>query len=346
MKIGIFTDVHWSTTTSILRSKEGKYTTRLNLLIKGMNWANELFAEKGCKFNICAGDFFDKSSCTDEELSAVKEVVWIQPTLFIVGNHESSRAGLEVSSTKALASDKSVGRLPSNIIEKPTLLETDEYQIYLLPYVVESDRKPLKEYLSFFDPNKKHIIFSHNDLRDVQYGAYLNTTGFSLSEIEEVADLYLNGHIHNGQWITEKILNLGSMTAQNFTNDSNVYKYGVWILDTDTLKLEFFENPYSLNFYKFDINKKKDMEALDTIKSNAILSVKCYEPLKDELKLKLLENSNILLSRITYFNDIVIEDGEECTLVKSDHLEQFKNYILENLGTTNIIKEELNEVCK
>ena len=350
MKIGIFTDVHWSVTTSILRSKEGDYSTRLKLLISGMNWANDLFEREGCTMAVCAGDFFDKSTCTDEELSAVQEITWKVPTGFIVGNHESSRADLFVSSTAALGKTWEVpGVLSrnSNIICNPLLINYKDVQLYFLPYVVESDRKPIKDYLLNYDETKKHVIFSHNDLRNVQYGPYLNTTGFSVDEIEAVADLYLNGHIHNGQWITNKILDLGSMTAQNFTNDSFKYKYGVWILDTDTLEVTFYENPFSLNFYKIDIDCKADLNVLDTLKTYAIVSIKCLETLKESVLNKLENNSNLLLTRVTYYN--VADDTEEeteCTLTKSDHLEQFRKYILENLGETNVIKEELNEVCR
>ena len=349
MKIGIFTDVHWSVTTSILRSKAGNYSTRLQLLINGMNWAYDLFEKEGCEMAVCAGDFFDKDVCNDEELSATREVNWKLPTVFVVGNHESSRADLFVSSTAALGKPLTVPGViesDSNIIREPLLLNYKNIQFYFLPYVVESDRKPIKEYLPDYDKSKKHVIFSHNDLRNVQYGPYLNTTGFSVEEIEAVADLYLNGHIHNGQWITDKILDLGSMTAQNFTNDSFKYKYGIWILDTDTLEIKFYENPFSLNFYKLDIESEEDIAVLDTLKSNAIVSIRCLETLKEKLLAK-LDALALLLTRITYYN-IAEESGveTECVLVKSDHLEQFRKYIIENLGETNIIKEELNEICR
>ena len=236
--------------------------------------------------------------------------------------------------------------MPSNIIWEPLLINYKDIQFYFLPYVVESDRKPLKEYLKDYDPTKKHVIFSHNDLRNVQYGPYLNTTGFSIEEIEAVADLYLNGHIHNGQWITNKILNLGSMTAQNFTNDSFKYKYGVWILDTDTLELKFYENPFALNFYKVDIDSEEDINVLDTLKGNAVVSIKCLETLKEKLIAK-LDSLCLLLPRTTYYN--IAEDTgaeTECVLVKSDHLEQFRKYFIDNFGDTKIIREELNEICK
>ena len=49
------------------------------------------------------GDFFDRSAITDEEISALKEIVWNDKLkYFLVGNHESSRADLQTSSTNAL----------------------------------------------------------------------------------------------------------------------------------------------------------------------------------------------------------------------------------------------------
>ena len=42
MKYLIFSDCHWSTYTSILRSRGKKYSTRLEYLIESLNWVNKV----------------------------------------------------------------------------------------------------------------------------------------------------------------------------------------------------------------------------------------------------------------------------------------------------------------
>ena len=345
MKIAIFTDVHWSTNTSIVRQRGDKYSLRLEMLIKGLCWFNELAKKNECGLCVCAGDFFDKSTCNDEELSALKEVNWLDEYHqidFIVGNHESSRQDLEFTSVDALSSDS------FRIIKKVMVENYKDVQIYYLPYITEYDRKPLKEYLIDYDESKKHIIFSHNDIANIQYGGFLSKTGFSVEEIEQCCDLYLNGHIHNSEWITKKILNLGSMTAQNFTNDSFKYKYGAWILDTDTMSLDFFENPYSLNFYKIDVESAEDLSIFKNLKDNAVVSCKCIDSLKDELQKTLSDTKGIITYKIIYTKENVALDAsnEQITLNSKDHLEQFKEYITQTLGLSEVVQQELLEVCK
>ena len=345
MKYLIFSDVHWSTHSSIVRSKGKKYSIRLEFLLKSMNWVNDLAMNKNCDGMICLGDFFDRSNCTDIELSALSEINWNNlPTIFIVGNHESSVVSLEFSTLRVFKGDN------VEIISQPKLLAGQGYDFLFLPYMLENNRKSLTEYLNEFNlsKTKKLIILSHNELAGINYGQFTSTSGFNISEINANCDLYLNGHLHNNEWISSKILNVGSLSAHNFTNDSSRYNYGVWILDTDTMKLEFFENPYAFNFYKVDIESESDLSKLKNLKPNAVVSIKCSNTYKDALKETLEQVKNIVTYKIIYTRDLVsLESQNEITLdLGEDHLEQFKKYILDTLGNDDVVVEELSEVCK
>ena len=59
MNILLYSDVHWSTYSSIIRKRNDKYSVRLDNLIKSMNWIRELSSSYNCKYDICLGDFFD-----------------------------------------------------------------------------------------------------------------------------------------------------------------------------------------------------------------------------------------------------------------------------------------------
>lgn len=346
MKYLLFSDVHWSVNTSIVRSRGEHYSTRLELLIKSMNWLNELAVEQKCDAMICLGDFFDKSVCTDEELSALSKIKWNKlPTKYLVGNHESSVASLEFS-TASVFRNKRV-----EIISEPMMEAEIGYSLLFLPYITEDNRKILKDYITNFVDfsGKPVIVFSHNDIAGIQYGGFTSKTGFGLEEITENCCLFLNGHLHNSEWISDTILNVGSMTAHNFTNDSYRYEYGVWTLDTKTLKLEFFENPYSLNFYKIDINTEDDIKKLYKLKSNAVLSVKCLDTLADMTRQVLDSIKDIVSYKLILYSNVVNDLGELNTVeLSSDHLLKFKEFILsrDDIENVDIFKEELLEVCK
>lgn len=346
MKICIYSDVHWNTSSSLIRSRGEKYSIRLEHLINSVNWVNTIAEKNNCTYMICAGDFMDKTQLVDEELTALKEISWNNiPCYFLCGNHESSVSDLHFCTTKALESSNHI------IIDKLFVLKTIDCDFLFLPYVSEFDRQPLANYIKeaqLETHTKPLIIISHNDIAGINYAGFENKTGFSITEIEENCDLYLNGHIHNSNWITPKILNLGSFSAHNFTNDSLHYNYGIWILDTETLKLEFIDNPFGFNFYKLDIDDDKDINRLSKLKPNSIISVRCNSIIYPRVKAILEATSNIIEHRIT-----VTKTTEELTdtvtsiaELQVDHLDKFIECCRANITNDDTLELELAEICK
>lgn len=118
MKVLIFTDNHFCETSSILRQFGTKYALRLENQILSLNWVEKTAEKNGCEAVICAGDFFDKSSLTDQELTALRDIKWSKlPHYFLVGNHESSTHELSINSTKAVASKT------RQVISEPTTID-------------------------------------------------------------------------------------------------------------------------------------------------------------------------------------------------------------------------------
>jgi DNA repair exonuclease SbcCD nuclease subunit len=342
MKILLFSDVHWSKTSSIVKGLGNNYTQRLEYLIKSMNWVNELCEQENCDFMICAGDMMDKSSCNDMELTALKDIQWNnKDCYFLCGNHESSVMDLRYSSLKVLESKNHY------IINKPFNLKLDDSQIHFIPYVEESIRESIQNYLIDIDKSKKQIIISHNDIMGINYGGFESKIGFSIEEIEKFSDIYLIGHLHNSAYITKKILNLGSLSAHNFTNDSFNYKYGAWILDTSTLQCTFFENPYAFNFYNIEINDNVDITKLGGLKNNAVVSIKCNIDILDNVKDALSNLNNVIQYRVTTFR--INKDVNEVDKVEDfsvDYLEKFKEFCMMSIDNKSVLKEELSEVLK
>lgn len=344
MKVAVCGDIHISKTSSIIKSRGEKYSTRIENCLKSINWFEQVAKEKGCGMEIFLGDTFDKSILDDEILTAIKDIDWNAniPHYFIVGNHESSVNGLQYNSAKALE-----GGLRSIVSEDDCSVDIDNTQLHFLPYIIESDRKPLKDYLNINPQCNKQIIFSHNDIKGIQLGPVVSKTGFEIDEIEKNCDLFINGHLHNGNKVGNKIVNLGILTGQTLNEDASKYPHNIMILDTNTLQYELIENPYAFNFYNIEINNNLDITKLGGLKNNAVVSIKCNIEILDNVKDALQSLNNIIQYRITTFR--VNKEVKEITKVEDfsiNYLEKFKEFSLSAIGNNEIVNQELCEVMK
>lgn len=349
MKCLIYTDNHFCSYSSIIRGRGKNYSIRLENQINSLNWVEALAEETGCEKIICLGDFFDSSSLTAEELTALTEIKWNKSIehIFLVGNHEIGTHDSAYNSTTALSKY-------GMVISKPSMDCGFGYELYYLPYIIESDRKPLAEYIDNLQKEfyagcmttqevKRKIILSHNDIAGIRYGQFESKNGFKLEEIDKNCSLYLNGHLHNQQQINDKILNLGNLTGQNFSEDATKYSHCVGILDTDTLKVDLINNPYAFNFYKIDILDEKAINKLDTCKDNSVLSIRSTSNIVSRLKDKLKGSDSVVTYRITTIIEHSSKEVEK-SFQSVDHIAQFKQFITEHLGNSNTLNDILQEI--
>ena len=346
MKILLFTDLHMCPRASIISKWGIKYPVRLENCIESVNWLERVAEEYKCEYIINLGDFFDKPDLSSETITAIKDIQWSDIMHYsLVGNHDASTSSLIFNSANSFAADRHV------IISEPQVMFLDDCDILFLPYVVECDRKPLDQY--FLDKNSKpintgkpRVILSHNDIRGIQLGPVVSKTGFSIEEIEANCDIFCNGHLHNGQAITTKVVNLGNLTGKDFGEDAFKYNHNVAILDTKTMELSFIENPHAFNFYKLQIEAEADLEQLCWLKTNAVVSVKCDSTLVDETKQMITKLSNITESRIIVTKKH--EETAECSEIdlSVDHLARFVECCRANIEVSAILEEELAEICK
>lgn len=344
MKIGISSDWHISQFSSIVRSFGKKHSTRLEHLINSINWAEELFENNGCYAHICLGDAFDKSELNAAEISALKDIEWGKMLhYFVVGNHEMASSDLSKNSTNLFK------LMPHcNVIYKPSMLTFDNVFVFVLPYILNANRKELKEYINPYNV-KPDVILSHNDLAGIQMGQFISKEGFSIEEIKENCSLFINGHLHNGAKIDDGIYNIGNLCGQNFSEDAFNYSHNVWILDTDTKEIKTFENPYSFNFYKIDCSNDDESSIeikLNSLKNNAVVTIKCKVDKYNFVKTLLSKISNVIESRVIveYENETNSENIVESLSI--DHLNQFEKYIKEKFEFSDVLIQELSEVLK
>ena len=282
---------------------------------------------------------------TDEEISALREIKWNDiKKYFVVGNHESAQHELTFTTMQAIDN----GNI--SIINRPTGIVIEDNTYYFIPYFIDSDRPSFKEMIDDMkvESRGKKIVFSHNDIAGINYAGFISKSGFNKEEIESSCDLFLNGHLHNGQKISDKIYNLGSFSAHNFTNDSFNYKYGAWILDTDDMSLEFIENPFSLNFYKLSIVEESDLKQLSKINNNSVLSIRYSTHLANELESELskIKEKLIVTPRMMAIRETA--DAAEIKIqdLRSNHLERLVTFCRQALTNSDILEAELAELCK
>lgn len=350
MRLFIFGDCHWSSYSSIVRSRGEKYSTRLENLIKTMSWIEVEAVTKGCDTIVCLGDFFDQSELGAESITALQEVPWSEiPHWFIVGNHEMGRGNLEHSSSHLF------NLLPTaSVIDEVKFFNTNDTTIVSIPYILESNRKPLKEYLGNYPLKENVIILSHNDIAGIQMGQFMSTTGFSIEEIEENCNLFLNGHLHNGTEIGKKIINVGNITGQNFSEDAFNYSHKAYILDTDEKSLEPIDNPHAMNFYKVDftnlrpiIDDMKIQNTLSSLKYPAVATIKINPDINFIVRDLLSTCENIIECRLITDGVKGAEPIESTNNeINLDHIQKFQMYVMENIGKDELTLNELERVSK
>ena len=343
MKIGIVGDIHWSRYSSILRQRGDKYSVRLENCIKSINWAEKLFEQVKCDNVVYLGDFFDSSELNSEEITAIKDIEWnCIEHHFLVGNHEMGINDLSYSSSHLfnyihMGANSSI----SYIEDKPITSIYNDIDLVYIPYILEENRKPLIEYMT--DNSHKKIVFSHNDIAGIQMGKFISKNGFTIEEIKNNCDLFINGHLHNGAKVDDGIINVGNLTGQNFSEDAFTYDHCAMILDTDTMRIEVYENPYAINFYKIDTTTQKFN--IEELKNNAIVTIKTTQEEQYKYKQILDDSDKVITSRLIIAPSDNTNTTNNCKeILAVNHLDKFSEYVLNTLGTSDVVKQELGEV--
>ena len=331
MKICVFGDVHWSQYSSIVRQRGERFSIRLENLIQSMNWVEDMTREYNCDMCISLGDFFDTSTIDAESITALREVNWNEiQHIIVAGNHEMARADNQYSSANILS------LLPFvEVVTVPKQIRLCENtNLMFLPYVLEPDKCNISE---LFTKNNIDYMFSHNDLKGVNYGSFVSKTGFSVDDISAVCDRCFNGHIHNEGVCGDNIINVGNLTGQNFSEDATKYSHKIIILDTETDDITILENPYAMNFYKVD-------DLSDVRKDNAVVTLKTSDMSQKE---NLKNMKNVIAYKVIAD---VKKTGKKVSgvsnkdVINIDHLKMFSDYVHNNMGDTEIINQELSEV--
>lgn len=354
MKVLVCGDVHFSSTSSIVRRKGKFFSERLENCIASINYVESCAVGSGCDYIIYLGDFFDKPVLNAEELTALQSIQWSPiKKIFLVGNHEMASSDLSLSSAHLF------NLIPnSTVIDSPNGMVGFGCRFMFLPYILESDRKTVEDYFNelFMTPGmfetqetKTTYIFSHNDIKGVQMGNFVSEEGFSVEDIENNCSICFNGHLHNRGYVGSKIKNVGNLTGQNFSEDATKYRHMFDILDTVTGEVKEFVNPFAFNFVKFEIYNQENFSSASQFcneSDNLVVSAKCVDSIVSDLRKFLSECERVCEYRVI----TILEDEAETNntfeeLVDTDHISEFTKYIRSVLGNNTIVNAELQKVA-
>lgn len=319
-KILFCTDNHLCPKSSVISGRGEKFSDRLENQIECIRWVDSFGLPV-----IHLGDFMNNSTILAEDQFCIDELKpYIKEWVFLRGNHEYS-GNFDV-----------LGALGGTCIRVPTEANLGGLKTLFLPFNSEE-----KDIQGHYD-----LILGHIGLEGIPFGA----KGFKPELIENSCEIFLNGHLHNRHKIGFNKWNMGSLTAQNFSDDCLEYRKGIVILDTEKRSLEFIENPYAYNFYKFTweeyLRKYKDTAVGEAIRgSHSCISMSC----KAGDKAKIIdygEFSKVYYLRISEEIKPLTTKEEVKLPEQIDHLQKFRSSFIERAGESELVLSELGEVLK
>lgn len=337
-KFLIYSDCHFSQYSSIVRSMGNKYSKRLHNLINSISWAEHLADELNCDGVINLGDFFDRPELNSMEITALQDVYFSnKPHIILTGNHDANISNLEFSSVQIFKSMRA--EIITDITKKSI---NDKVDFYFIPYLTEDKKISLNDLSS---GNKKKVILTHNEISGIRYGKFISQSGFNINDILDNCTLFLNGHLHNGGIIENKIILVGNLTGQNFNEDATRYDHYAYVMtigDDGSITLDPYINPHAFNFYKIYINKREDLNILNNLKNNSVLSISCNNRLVTDVNRLLNNNPKVVEYRlVTIYSTLNPEKEELVDFKVSDHLQQFIDYVQTKISPSDILSEEL-----
>lgn len=356
MKIMIYADPHWSQNSSIIVGSSDSTSGRLDALTKSYEWMYKLASDNKVKLTVNLGDTFDNSTVQANEHTGLANGMSYRdtkiPEIGLVGNHDM------LSYDGTISAVSFMNLLPNyKMYSKPdTLFFDKKVLIGLLPYKKYNENE-LSEFINKVQREKeaylpkRTILLSHNDIYGSDLGGWSIKSGIDPKVLSNNFDKTFNGHLHNGSWVTKnKVLNVGSLSGQNFSSKFLNWQPSVIIYDTTKDKVEFYTNPYALRFVTITAKTLPDaMDKLNKIDKNYTygVSVKVPGNILDDVRDQIGTMDNIVSSRVQEKIDLITDenDKELVNIEKYDNVEggydTLNKYVSELDVPSNVNKDDV-----
>lgn len=274
MKIGIYTDPHISINSSILPLYyyEGIYSTRLTMMIRTFKWMYKLFDNNDVELIINGGDTFDSHTLKAEEIKAASECFSYSSGIkeyHIIGNHDTLDNSRNYYATAILDGFPFI-----TVCNQPIKINDT---VSLIPYMHSDliDTNMLKSI-------ENKVLVSHIDIAGSHLRPdYIMDSGINPELLANYFEVTFNGHLHTREIIEtsrNKVINVGSCTSNSFS-DNNTYIPGVCIYDTDSDKIEYYNNPFAILFRRIDASSESELiSKLDNMDNNYEYAIRLRVP--------------------------------------------------------------------
>ena len=342
MKIGIYSDAHFSACSSILmgQDKNSVYSKRLATLINSFEWLYGVFAEKQADLIINCGDMTSSDTITSEENSALSKSLSYSkriPEIHLLGNHDIKDVGKNFSSIDLLG-----GYPHISVIRDYCIVKDFDIPFVLIPYT--SDRDVLDRIqveLSFIE--EPCIVFSHLGYLGeglMNGNGFIDTTGLDKDIILSNSNVrkIFNGHLHNPLNVGN-YCQVGALIGNGFGDSYSYSAPRILIYDTQTDRLEAIKNPHAVLFYKFKVDSFTALkEKLENLKNPCCVQVTVPLSIREKVSEYMASHQeayNIVEFRVK--SESVANAGSELIESDSQILEKIEK-ISDNKSVLDLLK--------
>jgi len=302
----------------------------------------------GIEHVLCLGDTFDRrKSVNFNSLEAAKEM-WFTPLeqmgvsmTMLVGNHDIYyKNTLRVNSPDLLLGE--FGNI--QVVDVPTELSIGGLSIFCVPWICDSNRDDTYRLL---ESSTSRLCVGHLEFTGFEaVPGLVMEHGYSSDPFAKFEKV-LSGHYHTKS--NKKNIHYLGNPYELYWNDYKTRK-GFHILDTETLDLKFYRNPYTI-FEKIFYNDSVQID-MDQYKDKYVKLV--VEEKKDQVKfdkvVSLLYDVGVVDLKI--IEDLSVELDEVEHLETEDTLSLLERYIddsecqADKQSVKDIIKTLYLEACE
>lgn len=300
MKVLIYADAHFSINSSILLGSSNSLNGRLDHLIRSFEWMYDVAERNNVDAIVDLGDLADSCNLRAEEITAISKALSFNTTIpeyHVLGNHERVSEDGQINSVNFITS------FPNHKLFT-RITSVDGLGIFI-PYGKYED-EDLDAY------GEHRIAFTHIDIYGADLGlGWMSKSGMTPAYLKSKFDLVVNGHIHKYGDVYHKqgkrILNLGALSAQNFSAEVTPH---IGILDTDTLNIEFIDNPCAIYFCNKTITSLSELTSfIGSLKKDHsyVVQVKVPISILEDARSIIQSSKCIIGSRIRFNYDVGID---------------------------------------
>lgn len=267
------------------------------------------------------GDMFDnRTSLSIKAYNACKST-WFDPLVkhgmhmtILLGNHDIyHKSSLRVNTPELLLTKEYNNNI--TVINKPTIVNEDNTSISLIPWICDENKQQV---FDFFKSTKTDLCFGHFEIDGFEMMRGIAGHGGLPRDLFSSFEMTLSGHYHTQSYDDYyRIRYVGTPYEITFADMHD--PRGFHVFDTETRKLEFIQNPYTMfdrvmynEGCDVDVNSLKDKSVKLVVEKKTDLYL--FDRFIDSVKLagvydlKIIENFNDL-KNINVEGEIQLENS-------------------------------------